>query len=402
MSHVMPNLTRHPIRRMAFALSLLVGGSALNACGDDEAETSGAGGAGAGDAASASTSTSATIATTTSTSTGETTASTGGDGGGSGGTGGAGGGEPEIDPFLAKCLWIDACEADGGTPMGVEACLASAYETQWHWASIGFGELALGVMDCRLIAEDCATERACAPDPSIFDDVCAEVPGTDLCEGDVWVICDPEGGGAAALDCAARGETCGTDFNAGCGVERCSIVDDPSTCDVDDPNVLVTCTGAGFVKRVDCTTENNFVLINGPDGEERFTIAGETCGPDENMGGQMGCVGTGDDCDFFGQDCNGDVMETCAGGKLGHRDCSALEPEGQSCGYVQQGPFAGGVACGAVEPPCELVVEDEGCDGGVLSFCGYAGTETLDCSAAGYAGCDTATRGGRTIAFCTE
>ena len=38
---------------------------------------------------------------------------------------------------------FDACEADGGSPMGVEACLGSVYDTQWGWASIGLGELAL-------------------------------------------------------------------------------------------------------------------------------------------------------------------------------------------------------------------------------------------------------------------
>jgi hypothetical protein len=400
MSIVMQN----PIHRISFVLSLLVAGSSLAACGDDEAATSGSGG---GASSSGSSTTGASTGHSSATSSGATNDTTGGTGGGDGGgstagSGGTGGGEPAIDPFLEKCLWIDACEADGGAPMGVEACLASAYETQWGWASAGFGELLLGVMECRLQAEDCATERACAPDPGIFDDLCADVPGTDFCEGDVWVICDPEGAGAAALDCSARGESCGTDFFSGCGIERCSIVDDPSSCDDDDPNVLLTCTGAGFVKRVDCATQNNFVFINSPEGEEVYTIAGEVCGPDEAMGGAMGCVGTGDDCDFFGQACDGDVMETCAGGKLGRRDCSALDPEGQSCGFVQQGSFAGGVACGAVEPPCELVEGDETCDDGVLSFCGYAGAETLDCAAAGYAGCDTATRGGRTIAFCTE
>ena len=61
-----------------------------------------------------------------------------------------------------------------------------------------------------------------------------------------------------------------------------------------------------------------------------------------SVGGAMGCVGTGDACEFFSNECDGDVMVTCAGGKLGHRDCGALTPEGQSCGYVTDGPFGGG------------------------------------------------------------
>lgn len=404
MSNIMNARIAPGTRRISWVAPLLAGVVVVAACGDDETET------GSGGGTSTSTATASAASTTTSASSSAATTPTsstasGGEGGSGGGAdgGGGGGGGDDFD-YLAKCLWIDSCEADGGTPLGVEACLATVYETQWGWASTGLGELALGVTECRMQAEDCETERACAPAPSLYDDVCADVPGTDLCDGDVWVICDPEGAGLAALDCSARGQVCGTDFFAGCGdpAETCHIGETAPSCDDDDPNVLLTCTGAGFVKRVDCTTQNNFVFINSPDGEMRFTIAGETCGPDIRMGGDMGCVGNGADCEFFSNECDGDVMVTCAGGNLGRRDCSELSPAGQSCGYVQDGPFGGGTACGPVEPECVLTDGDESCNEGVITFCGYAGTETVDCVAAGYAGCDSSTSGGRTIAYCTE
>lgn len=370
------------------------------ACGDDSPGDGAGGGGGA-------TSTTTTTSGATTTSTGGAADGGGGAGGGDGGAGpggaGGGGGAPAgLDPFLEACLRVDACEADGGTPRGVEACLAFALETQWAWASTGPALMAQQIMQCKLAADDCATVRACDPDPATFAGICAEQPGNGVCDGDTWILCDFDGSATAAMDCAAAGQVCGSDIWAGCGAEadRCQFgVTEPS-CDPEDPTVLVECSAAGFLTRVDCATQNNFVLLNGPEGEEVFTIAGEVCGEDVQRG-TLGCIGTGEECPFFEQACEGDVLTTCAGGKVGRRDCSTLDPEGQGCGFVTGGPFAGGAACGLVEPACELGVADETCAGGVITHCGFAGTTTVDCRAAGFAGCDTAARGNRTIAFCT-
>ena len=92
---------------------------------------------------------------------------------------------------------------------------------------------------------------------------------------------------------------------------------------------------------------------------------------------------------------------TCAGGSLAHRDCGALEPDGQSCGFVTEGAFAGGAACGIVESACDPT-GPEACEDGVISFCSQGKAHEVSCADAGFAGCDTTTYGGRTVAFCTE
>lgn len=365
-------------RIVTIAMGLLAMGPFGIGCGDDS--TTGGGGEGGGDP----------------------TTTTGGSGGtgGDGGTGGSGGGGSEIEARVADCLRIDACEADGGTPIGLEACLAYALDEQWLWASFGSMRMSLEAMQCKLAATDCETVRACTPDASQFATQCAKAPFTGICVGDVWVLCDELGAPTGASDCSAAGLSCGTDVWAGCGAEPCQFGATEPSCDTDDPHVLVECSPAGFLTRVDCRTANNFVNVNGPEGEEVFTIAGETCGMDVQRG-TLGCIGTGDSCDFFSQACDGDVLETCSGGSITRRDCSALQPEGQSCGFVQSGPFAGGAACGQVEPTCTLVESDETCDDGVIHYCGFAGATTVDCRDAGYAGCNTTESNGRTIAFCT-
>lgn len=311
-------------------------------------------------------------------------------------TGDATTGAPPLDPRLADCLRIAACEADGGQPIGVQACLAHALDVPWRWASTGPARLALDAMDCKLAAADCDGVRACTPPLGDFADACADVFASDLCVGDTWLLCDELGAPLAAMDCAAAGLACHRDIWSGCGGETCTFGTTEATCDGD---TLVECDAAGNLTRVDCRTQYNYVIVHGMDGDEVYSIAGETCGYDE-MRGSMGCIGTGETCDFFSQACDGAVLETCAGGKLARRDCAVLEPPGQACGYIQSGPFTGAAACGLVAPACDLL-GDETCAGGVLGFCDWDTPASLDCADHGYTGCDQATVDGRTIAWCT-
>ncbi len=319
----------------------------------------------------------------------------GSEGGGGNGEGGAPGLSAEVD----QCLFVNACQAEGGEPLGMQACLGHFYNRQWHWASYGDYRLEMEKMDCRLAATDCAGVSACDTDPAAFDAECAATPGDTLCVDDTWVVCDFDGAATAAFDCSAAGQSCNKDIWAGCGTETCTF-GDVSTCDADDPDVLVLCNAAGFIERVDCTAENNFVQINGKEEELVATIAGETCG-DDPMLGSKGCIGTGASCDFFSQECDGDSLITCAGGQLATRDCATQSPAGQSCGFVTAGPFTGGAACGVTESSCDGE-GDEACEGGVITFCAQGQSQTVSCSEAGFASCATADSGGRTVAFCTE
>lgn len=327
-------------------------------------------------------------------------ASTGGStGGGTGGsTGGSTGGE-ELEPRLAECLRVAACEADGGTPAGVQVCLGHALDLPWLWASVGVQRAAVEAMACKLAATDCAGVRACTPAKEAFAAECAARPGQGFCAGDVWVLCDDLGAPASAFACSAAGMKCGEDVWAGCGVLPCEFGVTEASCDLDAPDVLVECGPAGFLSRVDCRTSYNYVIVGGKGGDEVYSIAGETCGYDP-MRGANGCVGTGAVCDFFSQTCDGAVLETCAGGKLARRECAAVEPAGQGCGYFQGGPFAGAASCGLVGTACDLA-DDEACDGDVLRYCDLGVKAAVDCRKAGYSGCASESREGRTIAFCT-
>jgi len=333
---------------------------------------------------------------------GETTGTSDGAGSSGGSSSGSGtdtpttGGVPELDPRLAECLRINACEADGGAPMGLQACLGHVLDVPWSWAATGGARIDIEAMSCKLAAADCAAVRACTPPLAGFVDACKDKAGTGLCVGDQWVVCDDLGAPLTAIDCAAEGLACKVDIWAGCGQEPCQYgVTEPS-CDGD---VLVECAPSGFMQRVDCPTQYNYVKVSGKGGEETYSIAGETCGLDV-MRGALGCIGTGEVCDFFSQACDGAVLETCAGGKLARRDCAALEPGGQGCGFLQSGPFAGAASCGLVDGACDLGA-DESCAGGQIGFCDWKTPGTVDCLAAGYSGCSTAKQGPRTVAYCT-
>lgn len=307
---------------------------------------------------------------------------------------------PQLDPWLEACLRVSACEAEGGTPVGVQACLAHTLDLPWLWATTGPQRLEVAAMECKLAAEDCAELRACTPAAGPFAQACAASPGGEFCEGDTWVMCDALGSPIAAMDCAAAGLSCLHDVWAGCGAEPCEFGAAQASCDPEEPGVLIECNPAGYRTRIDCAEQYNLVKVSGKTGEEVYAIAGETCGYDA-MRGSFGCVGTGASCDFFSQRCDGTTLETCAGGTLARRDCTAVVPEGQGCGFVQSGQFAGAASCGFVEGACGLA-DDEACEGGVISYCAWDRPDSVDCRAHGYSGCATAALGERQVAFCTH
>jgi hypothetical protein len=317
---------------------------------------------------------------------------------GEGATGGSGGGDQILSVEVEACLFVNACEADGGDPVGMQLCLAHFYDRQWRWASFGAYRLEMEAMECRLRATDCDGVRACDSEPHDYDDACAATPGETLCVEDTWVTCDFDGNATAAFDCSASGQSCNVDIWAGCGSEPCLFGSMENECDEADPTKLRICAPSGFIETVDCARENNFVLVHQTGGDEATTIAGEVCGEDPMLG-QMGCIGQGEPCDFFSQACEGDTLVSCAGGFLGHRDCAALEPAGQSCGYVTDGPFAGGAACGVVESACDPTAP-ETCTDGAVTYCAQGKVQMIRCAEAGYADCGMARAGEHTIAYC--
>lgn len=367
--NIAPRLTTC-LTALGLALSLL-------GCGD------GGGNSNTGGSSATSSSTGTTSSTTA------TTGSTGG------------GGSTPGDSRLEACLRINACEADGGTPIGIQACLAHELDVPWKWASSPVTSVDLAIMECKLAATDCATVRACTPKPGDFGAACVDHAGSSLCQGTTAVFCDYEGAPLVAMDCAAAKLSCtSSDYASGCGAVACDPLTTEAMCDPKDKDVLITCSNAGAVERIHCPTQYNYVHVNTTEGDKVFSIAGETCGFDKQRNA-FGCIGTGDPCPFFSQKCDGAVLETCAGGKLSHRDCAKVEPAGQGCGFIQSGEFSGAASCGLVGGACDLGTSSETCSDGVIHYCNWSTPADVDCRALGYGGCAEATKGARTIAYCT-
>ena len=306
-----------------------------------------------------------------------------------------------VDPITA-CVRVNACEANGGTPIGLENCIDHALDAPWEYTFTGNGGINFATLKCKLAATDCAGVLACTPPVAPFDADCAANGGADFCKGDTWVVCDAEGKAYSAMNCKAAGLQCGTDVNgAGCGSERCEYLNATPSCDPNDPNVLIECSSAGNVERVDCRLHNDVVYVRDSSGAGRsYTVAGQTCGFNP-VAAHDDCIGTGDACAGFSQRCDGNVLETCSGQKLTRRDCSTVAPEGQGCGFVTSGEFAGLASCGVVPGSVCDLGSNETCVDGVASFCNIGKPASVDCKAAGFQGCTTSQLGGRTIAYCT-
>jgi len=306
----------------------------------------------------------------------------------------------EVDAFLAACARMDACAADGGAPIGINACYSLVHTIEPWRAVLGPRDKAtLAALDCKLGAKDCAAMRACEPKASDFVDFCKEKVFGDHCSGDTLVVCDSgTSEPLIAVDCAANGLVCGEQYGADCGIERCNYDEAKSKCDGD---TLVECSPAGVIVRKDCRTDNNLVIVTTQDKQDiLYTLAGEACGIDnKDFKGEYACIGTGAACDTFQQRCDGAVLETCTGGYIARRDCAALDPGGMSCGTIQSGPLAGALDCGPLDSPCTPEA-DEACDDGTISFCALTKPEELDCRALGFSGCKTAQQGERVVAYC--
>ena len=318
----------------------------------------------------------------------------------SGSSSGSGGSTPS-DARVEACLRINACEANGGTPIGLQSCLAHELDEPWQWAASPFLAINFEIMECKLAATDCAGVRACTPKASDVSTACTDHAGLTTCQGTNAVICDDLGAPLVAMDCAAAKLSCtSSDYASGCGAVACDFATTASMCDPNDKDVLITCSSTGTLTRVHCPTQYSYVHVNSTEGDKVFSIAGETCGFDKQRN-DFGCIGAGDPCPFFSQKCDGSVLETCAGGKLSHRDCAKVEPSGQGCGFIQSGEFSGAAACGLIGGACDLGTSDESCSGGVVHYCSWSTPADLDCKALGYGGCAEGKQGQRTIAYCT-
>ncbi len=191
----------------------------------------------------------------------------------------------------------------------------------------------LETLVCKLAAKTCTAVRACEKPVADYVALCQTAEGGDHCSGNVHVVCDDNTfAPVAAVDCGATGQICGGDsgFQSGCGIAPCVQGETASTCTGD---TLTQCQGTGVTQKIDCKTANQIILVK-PSGKR--TLGSTACGLNE--GGDPDCIGNGAACTGIASRCDGNVLESCVGGKLSRRDCTTVLPAGQGCVTIADAP----------------------------------------------------------------
>ena len=310
-----------------------------------------------------------------------------------------------IDAHMKACARIDACAATGTAKIGMNGCYSLITAKPFE-RGLGPKERAqLENLECKLAAKTCAEVQACDKPLADYTALCREKEGGEHCVNGVHVVCDADATGeffvpVANVDCTAMGQICGGDefgSYAGCGLAPCVPGESASTC---NGSILTQCMGYGATKEIDCKTANDVRFVK-PAGKK--TVASTACGL--NIIDENACIADGAECTGFAERCDGTVLETCTMGKLARRDCATVQPAGQGCVVLADGPdyIQGMYGCGPVNPTCHET-DNETCNAstGVIGFCALTGPKTLDCKALGYAGCKTTTADGRVTAACFQ
>jgi hypothetical protein len=298
-----------------------------------------------------------------------------------------------FDPGL--CARVSACFPTASASFG-EGCELLWAELQVE-AQGGLGtadDANLGAVQCVANAADCAAMKACTQATTAQAAVCTGSGTLQACSGDVLVGC---GSTSTAVDCAAAGTHCiagTTPGTAGCGTAACDMTTTQPSCDGD---LLVKCIN-GVLRSTTCAyAVDTSCSGTGTGPETCTTTVGNTCGV---VGGTAQCVGAGASCDpsTFPSGCDGTVVQSCTGGKIGRFDCAQWGPE-LTCTTDPNASFS--FSCGNVATQCTSSTP-ESCNGSVLTYCWFGAVSTVDCKSYGLSGCATTTQNGATTAHCTE
>jgi hypothetical protein len=197
------------------------------------------------------------------------------------------------------------------------------------------------------------------------------------CSGSYLVNCGTTiGGMTVGQDCSAAGLVCAENAQgAMCATGTCDPTTFKPSCKGDDW-VICSAEGGGL------TTQS-------------CSQGGTTCGL---VNGSAECVGTGAACDqtTFMSTCDGTDFVSCTGGKSARFDCKSWDPS-LTCS------LSGGIftPCTGAGTECTDSTSDS-CANGVITYCMWGTTTTLDCTSYGLSGCTTSTNGGKTVAGCTQ
>jgi hypothetical protein len=293
---------------------------------------------------------------------------------------------------LGACALVSACATNPTTGFGM-LCeeLATQFASVSEDAAGSAAKPDLALFTCIMAAKDCTALRACELATPAQAAACTSSSVGLTCQGDVLVNCTVAP--PAASDCAAVGQHCFQNgMIAECGTAACDATTPMSSCNGDE---IVHCYGGG-ISSLGCGAEIPVTnCTGGPGAWTCVTHAGETCGV---VGGTAQCVGAGAACDESSvqASCDGSVVVTCTGGKIGKFDCKKLGPQ-VTCGHDP----TSAIDCVGAGTQCTDETS-ESCDGSVLTYCMWGTTSTLECKHYGLSGCGTRQLStGQTIAYCT-
>ena len=266
-------------------------------------------------------------------------------------------GSPIADPDLDDTNWTAFCVAlvACGEMPSVSACVGLLPQPASPNALIPTTEMVnnVGIVepDCQQVAAAVGGGRLC---PS-------STP--DTCDGNSLVTC--RWGFTMTVDCPKLGLVCSPgNGNAGCGFGDCAAPQEGKTYCVGS-NYVAVCRSGRYEPAADCET-----------------FGGGCAGPP----GTAGCAGTGGaPCAGGGGTCAGTTLTECVEGALGSVDCSPFYNTNFRC--LVDG--AGSAYCGAGQSCDPLAVDTCSGQGKTkVNFCNAGLTDTYDCTANGYSGCD--------------
>lgn len=277
------------------------------------------------------------------------------------------------------CARAEACIGAAGGRFG-GTCEILAEYTHLDPSFLGSeGQAILASLHCVQSASDCVGAKACVTATATQAAAC-KTGSLDRCSGDVAVRCQAAAGGTPEiLDCGAAGLKCfENDAGAACGTAACDTQTAKPTCDGD--NLVACAPGSGALQVTSCHLFAGVTCTTDGTGQTCRTQVAETCGV---VGGVAQCVGAGDACEAktFAQKCDGTTIVTCTGGKVARLDCGAVDAR-LTC--LDQG--GGVLGCGGAGTDCTETTA-ETCVDGVITYCMWGTTTSLDCKSLGYTGC---------------
>jgi hypothetical protein len=290
------------------------------------------------------------------------------------------------------CALLSACtEGDVGTLCRNLQNLAVESGSAADPHRVGEPARVTVLLRCLNDATTCAAIAACSV-PTPAETALCDGSEAARCSGSVIVQCN----GASAptvVDCAASGLTCveGSQILT-CGAAACEPGATKPSCQGD---ALVACEGSGTTGVLTSTSCKDQMGVTCDDLTGAcHVLLSETCGV---VNGAAQCVGSGAACDpgSAAVACDGSVIVGCRGGRVAEYDC-ARQGLSLTCKTLRNGL----AACVGAGADCDDTTP-ESCDDGVITFCMWGSTTTLDCGSYGLSGCAT-TKGQRTTAHCLQ